>query len=319
MAEELIDDPNWDRKTLEKLLFATLKEQKRKRRWGIVFKLLFFTYLFIILAIIWPSSNTLPTPSKGKNHIGLIDIRGVIEENGASNAENVIESLQDAFKDKNTQAVILHINSPGGSPVQASEIYNEVTHLKTKYPKIKVYAVCGDLCASAAYFIASSADQIYANQASLVGSIGVLMDGFGFVDTIKKIGVERRLITSGSHKGFLDPFTPEKPDEVKFAQGLLDDVHQQFIDAVKKGRGARLKETPEIFSGLIWTGQQSLPLGLVDGFGSVNSVARDVIKNKSIVDYTIKPGLFQQLSDRMGASFGKEIGSELGLVPKGFR
>ncbi len=319
MAKELSNNPQWERQTLEKLLFNTLKEQRTKRRWSIFFKLLFFTILISFLILLWSNSfNNLSNASKTKAHIGLIDIRGVIDADAPASADNIIEGLQNAFDDKNTRAVILRINSPGGSPVQASQIYQEIRYLRTKHPSIKTYAVCDDLCASAAYYIASANDDIYANPSSLVGSIGVLMNGFGFVDAMKKFGVDRRLITAGSHKGFLDPFSPEKPDEKQIAENMIQGVHQQFINAVKQGRGDRLKENPALFSGLAWSGEEALPLGLIDGFGDLTSLSRDLIKNKNIVDYTVKPGLLQQLSDRIGASFAGKIGSELGITPHGF-
>ncbi|MES2998591.1 MAG: S49 family peptidase [Pseudomonadota bacterium] len=319
MIEELSSDPQWERKTLEKLLFNTLKEQKAKRRWSIFFKLLFFAILVSFLIILWPNSAKLPNTSKAKSHIGLVDIRGIIADSAPADADNIIEGLQNAFEDKNTQAVILRINSPGGSPVQASQVYQEIRYLRVKHPTIKLYTVCDDLCASAAYYIASASDDIYASPASLVGSIGVLMDGFGFVDTMKKVGVERRLLTAGDHKGFLDPFSPEKPDEKQIALRMTEDIHQQFINAVKQGRGERLKENSELFSGLAWTGEKALPLGLIDGFGDLTSLSRDLIKNNNIVDYTVKPGLFQQLTDRLGASFAEHISESLGITLKGFQ
>lgn len=313
--ENLSADPNWERKTLEKLVFAAVKEQRRGRRWGTFFKLLFFSYLFIMLWILWPEETaSLHQPVKNKEHVALIDIRGEIGEGTAANAEDIIAGLQEAFKDKNTEAVVLRINSPGGSPVQAGLVYDEIHYLRNRYKKTKIYTVCTDLCASAAYYVAAATDAIYANPSSLVGSIGVLMDGFGFVDSMQKLGMQRRLITSGAHKGFLDPFSPIKPDEEKYAQGLLNDVYEQFINRVKAGRGDRLKETPDIFSGLVWTGNKALPLGLIDGYGSIYSVAREVIKNKNIVDYTVKPGILQQLADRIGASFSHAIASEIGLT-----
>jgi protease IV len=305
----------WERKTLEKLLFNTLREQRAKRRWGIFFKLLFLAILVCFFIAIGSNSN-LANVVKSKSHIGLIDISGIIDENAPADADNVIEGLQNAFEDKNTQAIILRINSPGGSPVQASQIYQEIRYLRNKHPNIKLYTVCGDLCASAAYYIASASDAIYADPASLVGSIGVLMDGFGFVDTLKKLGVQRRLLTAGQHKGFLDPFSPEKPDEKQIALHMIEGVHQQFINAVKQGRKNRLKDNPELFSGLAWTGQEALPLGLIDGFGNLTSLTR-TLKNKNVVDYTIKPGLLQQLSDRMGASFAEKISVMLGIKPQG--
>jgi protease-4 len=303
----------WEREALSKLLFDTLKEQRHRRRWGIFFKSIFLLFLLAFLWIIWPEDN-FPTPSKNKKHVALIDVNGVIDDSMPANADNVIEGLQNAFKDKDTQAVILRINSPGGSPVQADNIYNEVQYLRHEYPSIKIHAVCSDLCTSAAYYIASSTNDIYANPSSLVGSIGVLMDGFGFVDTLKKVGAERRLMTSGDHKGFLDPFSPLKPDEVQDAQVLLNDVHQQFINKVEQGRGNRLvKNNPQLFSGLVWSGGQALPLGLIDGFGDAQSVARDLIKNEDIQDYTVKPNYLDQLADRLGASFSHTIAAQLGL------
>jgi protease IV len=317
MAEEQQNDPHWERKTLETLLNSTLKEQRSKRRWSIFFKFLLLAILISLLAALWPNSSNLARASKAKAHIGLIDIRGMIDDSAPANADNITEGLQTAFDDKNTQAVVLRINSPGGSPVQAAQIYQEIRYLRRKYPNIKVYTVCSDLCASGAYYIAAASDYIYANPASLVGSIGVVMNGFGFVDTLKKLGIERRLLTAGNHKGFLDPFSPEKPNEKQIALHMMEDVHQQFINAVKQGRGGRLKENPALFSGLAWTGQDALSLGLIDGFGDLNSLARDIIKNRNIVDYTVKPGLLQQLSDRMGAAFAEKISTRLGITPQG--
>lgn len=308
MSEHLTD-PAWEQKTLEKLVFESLKEQKRRRRWGVFFKLLFFIFLFAVLYVVWPDTD-LTNAGRNKKHVALVTIEGVVAANNEASADNVIEALQDAYKDKSTKGVILSINSPGGSPVQASQIYDEVRHLETTHKNIKIYAVCSDLCASAAYFIASSANYIYADPASLVGSIGVLMDGFGFVDTMHKVGVERRLLTSGTHKGFLDPFSPIKPDEEQYAQSLLDNVHEQFIEKVQKGRGDRLKKDPNLFSGLVWTGNQALPLGLIDGYGDVLSVARDVIKIDNVVDYTVKPNVLDQLSGTLGTKFAHSIATQ---------
>ena len=309
---EPVNNAVWEQKTLEKLIFETLKEQKRRRRWGVFFRLLFFIFVFAILYLLWPD-NDLSTASRTRDHVALITIDGIIAANNQASADNVIEALQDAYKDKSTKGVILNINSPGGSPVQASQIYDEVRYLQAKNKKIKVYAVCSDLCASAAYYIAASANYIYADPASLVGSIGVLLDGFGLVDTMHKVGAERRLFTSGNHKGFLDPFSPMKPEEQQYAQTLLDNVHQQFIQRVQQGRGSRLKNDPNLFSGLVWTGSQALPLGLIDGFGNVNSVSRDVIKSENIVDYTIKPSVLNQISNNLGAEFVHHLTSEFNL------
>lgn len=292
----------WEQKTIEKLLLENLNEQRRRRRWGILFKTLFFIFLLAFIWLFWPSDN-LPSSSKIKKHISMIDVRGEIDETSSAGADNIISGLQQAFKDKDTQAVILRINSPGGSPVQSANVYNEILYQRKKHPDIKLYVVCSDVCASGAYYIASAADSIYANPSSLVGSIGVLLDGFGFVDGMHKLGIERRLLTAGDHKGFLDPFSPLKPDEQQRAQSLIDNVHQQFIKAVVQGRGQRLKNDPQIFSGLVWTGEQALPLGLIDGFGDVQFVARNIIKNDNIVDSTVKPNFFDLVSHRIGTSF----------------
>lgn len=300
-------DQNPEKEILQQLAFASLKEQRRSRRWGIFFKSVFLLYLLLMLLLLLPSSSLDHTSP----HTALIEIRGVIEAGGPVDSDDVATSLNSAFKDSNTQGIILRINSPGGSPVQAAYIFDEVRRLRKKYPKIKVYAVCSDLCASAAYYIASSADQIYANPASLVGSIGALMDGFGFVDAMHKVGVQRRLLTAGQYKGMLDPFSPLKPEDEAYAQKMLDIIHQQFIDSVKLGRGNRLKNDPIIFSGLIWTGRQALDLGLIDGFGSTGYVAREIIKNDHIVDYTIKPSYVEILASKVGANFAQTVRSEL--------
>ena len=303
-------NPAWEQKTLEKLIFETLKEQRRRRRWNVFFRLLFFILLFAIVYSLWPNNDLTAGAVRGKNHVALINIDGVIAANNEASADNIIDALHDAFKDKATKAIILSINSPGGSPVQASQVYDEMRYLRAKHKDVKVYAVCSDLCASAAYFIASSADYIYADPSSLVGSIGVLLDGFGFVDTMQKVGVQRRLFISGIHKGFLDPFSPMKPDEQQYAQNLIDNVHQTFIQKVEQGRGNRLKSDPNLFSGLVWTGNQALPLGLIDGYGDVISVSRDIIKNEHIIDYTVKPNVFDQISGSFGSEFAHRIASE---------
>lgn len=310
MAEP--QSPEWEQKTIEKLLLENLKEQRRRRRWGILFKILFFLCLLAFLWLIWPSDN-LTSSVKSKKQVAMIDIRGEIDEATSASADNIINSLQQAFKAKETQAVILRINSPGGSPVQSANVYNEIRYQRQKHPNIKLYVVCSDVCASGAYYIASAGDFIYANPSSLVGSIGVLLDGFGFVDGMHKLGIERRLLTAGEHKGFLDPFSPLKPDEQQRAQSLIDNVHQQFIQAVEKGRGQRLKKDPQIFSGLVWTGEQALPLGLIDGFGDVQFVARNVIKNDNVVDNTVKPNFFDLVSRRIGADFAGAIMDRAGI------
>lgn len=314
MSDSPMNDPKWKNKTLEALLFSSLKEQRAKRRWGVFFKLLFFTGFFLLFMILWTSFTELPNNARLKPHIGIIDIRGVIGDEAPASADNIIKGLEEAFEQKNLQALVLRINSPGGSPVQAAQIYKEIRYLRKKNPKIKIYALCGDLCASAAYYIASASEDIYADPSSLVGSIGVVMNGFGFVDTLNKLGIERRLLTSGEHKGFLDPFSQQKPEEKEIAIQMMNDIHEQFIDAVKQGRGQRLKsDTQDLFSGLVWTGKEALNLGLIDGFADIFSLSRDLFKNNNIVDYTVKPGLLEQLSDRVGASFAHKVGTVFGL------
>jgi protease-4 len=303
---------NWQQPVLEKLLLETLNEQKRKRRWGIFFKLIYLFIIIIFFCLLF-NYNKLSSSALGKPHTALVNIKGEIFSGANASADNIVTGLTKAFKDSNTRGVILRINSPGGSPVQASYVFNEIMRLKAKYPKIKVYAVCSDVCASAAYYIASAADNIYADPASLVGSIGVLMDGFGFVDTLQKLGVERRLITAGSEKGFLDPFSPMSPQDHSYAQTMLNTVHQQFIAAVKRGRGSRLKNSPELFSGLAWTGEQALQLGLIDGYGSAGYVAREIIKNTNVVDYTKKSGLFSNLGKQMGTAFYHHFAEQMGF------
>ncbi len=287
----------WERQLLEELAVSSLKEQRRARRWGILFKVLTFSYLFILLFVALGWVDDVRVNTSG-THTALIDITGVISSDGMSNADNINASLQSAFKDKKTQGVILRINSPGGSPVQAGYINDEIRRLRTKYPKIPLYAVVGDVCASGGYYVAVAADKIFVDKASLVGSIGVLMDGFGFTGTLEKLGIERRLLTAGENKGFLDPFSPSDPKQKAHAQLLLGEIHEQFIRVVQDGRGERLKETPETFSGIIWTGQKSIDLGLADDIGSSEYVAREIIKADHIVDFTAKEGLAEHFAKR---------------------
>ena len=298
MAE---DGGDWERGVIEKLATEAIREQRRSRRWGIFFKLLTFAYItfFVVLAIDWRISRD---GLKGGKHTALVDIVGVIEPRGDANADRITSALQSAFKDSNTQGVILRINSPGGSPVQSGIIYDEIRRLRALYPIIPMYAVVEDMCASGGYYIASAADRIYVDKASIVGSIGVLMDGWGFTGTMEKLGVERRLLTAGENKAFMDPFSPVNAKHKEFAQQLLDDVHQQFIDVVKRGRGKRLKETPELYSGLMWTGAKSIELGLADGYGSLDFVAREVIKAEDIVDFTQKENIAERFAKRLGAA-----------------
>lgn len=307
------DNDKWQKEMLTKLAFASLNEQRRARRWGIFFKSIFAGYLFLILFVMLSGGDADRRNFKPGKHTSLIDIKGVIAAGADASADNIIAGLRDAFEDKDTAGVILRINSPGGSPVQAGYINDEIKRLRGKYPKIKVYAVITDICASGGYYIASAADEIYADKASLVGSIGVIMNGFGFVDSMKKLGVERRLYTAGKHKGFLDPFSPQNDEEVAHIKSMLEDIHQQFINVVKAGRGKRLKDDKDLFTGLIWTGEESVKLGLVDGLASSSTVARDVIKAGNIVDYTHRPNYWQRIADRIGASAATELATMLHL------
>lgn len=304
---------NWERGVLEKLAMSAIQEQRRARHWGILFKTLTFAYLFLVLFLVmgWVG-NSEKALSTGK-HTALVDMQGVISADSSASADNLIPSLQDAFEDKNTLGVILRINSPGGSPVQAGQINDEIRRLRAKHPQIPLYAVVEDICASGGYYVAVAADKIYVDKASLIGSVGVLMDGFGFTGTMEKLGVERRLITAGTNKGFLDPFSPANPAHQAYAKQMIKEIHQQFIDVVKQGRGKRLKETPDTFSGLVWNGQRGIELGLADGYGSVESVARDVIKAEKIVDFTMK----ENFADRLAKRFGAGVASAIGFSAQG--
>lgn len=300
-------------KLLEKTLLASVQEQRRARRWGIFFKLLTFAFLFV--AVVLPMLDLEGGASRRSSHTALIDVQGVIADKEAASAENIVTALQKAFEDEKTKGVILRINSPGGSPVQSGYVYDEIRRLRATKPDIKVYAVITDLGASGAYYIASAADEIYADKASLVGSIGVTAAGFGFVGTMEKLGVDRRTYTSGEHKAFLDPFQPQKTDETQFWQGVLDTTHRQFIASVKQGRGDRLKDKdhPELFSGLVWTGEQAVGLGLVDGLGNASYVARELIKEKDIVEYTVEESPFDRFSKKIGTSMAERIATLVGF------
>jgi len=295
------NDPQWERDLIAKLATAALKEQRRARLWGIFFKLLTFAYVTFLLVVLvdWKGRAEM---ASGKKHTAMVEVSGLIAPGSDASAERVTSALQAAFKDKNTQGVVVRCNSPGGSPVQAQTIYDEMRRLRKKYPEIPLYAVVDDVCASGGYFVAAGADRIFVARASVVGSIGVLMNGFGFTGLMEKLGVERRLITAGENKAMLDPFSPVDEKDVAHLKQLMADIHQQFIGVVKEGRGKRLKETPEIFSGLIWTGQKSVELGLADGFGSLDSVARDVVKAEDIVDFSSRESVVEKFARRFGAS-----------------
>lgn len=308
MAE---NDGQWERAAIERLAGAALQEQRRARRWGIFFKLLTFAYItvLILMALDWGERRE----TSGK-HTALVEVSGLIAPGTDASAERVMASLQAAFKDENTQGVVVRINSPGGSPVQSSYIYEEMRRLRKKHPAVPLYAVIEDVCASGGYYVAAAADRIYVGRSSIVGSIGVRMDSFGVTGLMEKLGVERRLLTAGDNKGFLDPFLPVDPSQKAHAQALLEEVHRQFIEAVRDGRGSRLRETPDMFSGLIWTGQKSVELGLADAIGSLDYVAREVVKAEKVVDYTQKENLAEKFARRLGAGAANAV---LGFALRG--
>ncbi len=295
--------PGWERAALERLLNAQLKEQRAARRWRVTLRLLWLGFLgalaWMLFAHVPSSTTSVSTP-----HTALIEVQGEIADGTEAGADQVVTALRQAFEDSGSQAVVLLINSPGGSPVQAGMINDEIHRLKALHNK-PVYAVVEETCASAAYYIAAAADNIYVDKASLVGSIGVLMDGFGFTGLMDKLGVERRLLTAGENKGFLDPFSPQSDVQRAYAQSMLSEIHNQFIAVVRKGRGDRLKETPEMFSGLVWSGEKAVALGLADGFGSLDHVAREVVKAADIVDYTQRENVASRLARRFGAAVGE--------------
>ncbi|MEQ1637951.1 MAG: S49 family peptidase [Methylococcales bacterium] len=301
--------PGWERGVVEKLAFAALNEQRTTRRWGVFFKGLMFLYLtgLIILAV-YPKMNFREASSE-KEHTAVIDLVGVIAEDKDANAKAIIEGLRDAVKDKHTKGIILHANSPGGSPVQSWDVFDEIRKIKKEHPTLPIYTVVSDICASGCYYIAAASDKIFVNQASIIGSIGVLMDGFGFVNVMEKLGVERRLLTAGTHKAMLDPFSPVKEAETAYMSGMLNEVHQQFITAVRTGRGDRLKETPEMFSGLVWSGESSLKLGIADALGNDDYVAKEIIGAKKLVNFTQEELLIDRLAGKLGAAFGQAITS----------
>ncbi|MDM8569807.1 S49 family peptidase [Thiotrichales bacterium HSG1] len=304
-------EENWEQDILNRLAFASLNEQRRARRWRIFFLFLTFAYLFLIfLAVAEPdwqlSGESIVTSDK---HTAIVEIKGIISSETEASADQVISNLRDAFEHKKTAGVIIRINSPGGSPVQAGYINDEIVRLREKYPEIPLYAVATDICASGGYYIAAAADEIYADKASIVGSIGVLMSSFGFVGAMEKMGIERRLLTAGENKGFLDPFSPSQEKDIDHIKTALDNIHAQFIEVVKNGRGDRLKDTDtsQVFSGLVWTGEQAIKLGLVDGLGSSSYVAREIIKVEKLKDFTTTPNYFDQFAKQMGTSAAESM------------
>jgi len=298
----------WERQVIERLAFGALEEQRRARRWKIAFRLIL---LVLILLVVFANPREWGGKAGASHYTALVDMEGEISSDQLASADNIVAGLRVAFESKNTAGVILRVNSPGGSPVQSRYIYDEIKRLREKYPKIPLYAVIGDMCASGCYYVVAGADKIYADRGSLVGSIGVLMNGFGFTETMKKLGVERRLIAAGEHKGFLDPFAPLKPEEKQLALKMLDDIHQQFIEAVRAGRGKALKETKDMFSGLFWTGDQAKEMGLIDEFGSASFVAREVFEAEDIVDFTFRENFVDRFARRFGAAMGETMALRL--------
>ena len=301
----------WSRDLLERFARESLAEKRRARRWNLALRLAWLVFL-VTLAVVWTGPQWL-RPDSGGPHSALVEISGVIGDEGDASADEVVASLRAAFEDADTAGVIVRINSPGGTPVQAGYINDEIERLRALHPDTPLYAVIADVAVSGGYYVAAAADAIYASRSSIVGSIGVLMDGFGFADAMHKLGVERRLITAGEHKGFLDPFSPATEDEVAHLRSMLGEIHDEFIDAVKRGRGDRLAGDADIFSGLIWTGARGKELGLVDDFGSSSYVAREVIGAEDIVDFTIRPSHLDTIADRLGAGIARTLGAALNL------
>lgn len=298
---------------LEKVALASIDEQRKARRWGIVFKLLTFTYLVVILVMVTSGDkHGGKTSESSAEHVAIVELKGEIADGKDANADDLISSLTDAFEAKNSKAVVLRINSPGGSPVQSAYVYDAIHQLRGKYPNKKLYAVITDMGASGAYYIASAADQIYVSPASLVGSIGVIMPNFGVQGLTQKLGIEDRTMTAGEHKAILNPMAPITAEEKAHVQKLLNTIHQQFISAVKQGRGQRLKENPQIFSGLFWTGQQAVELGLADGFGSVKTINK-LAGTDEQVDYTKGLNPMDNLIRKLGTSMGESIAAKLDL------
>ncbi len=299
-----------DWKLIEKLVMSLQSEQRRSRRWGIFFKFLTFGYLFALLFMIQSPMGGSMDAVTGQ-HTALVEVTGPISADELASADNLVGSLRAAFEAEKSKAVVLRINSPGGSPVQSGYVYDEIKRLRQEYPDKKVYAVISDVGASGAYYIAAAADEIYANRASLVGSIGVVAGGFGFTELMEKLGVDRRLYTAGENKAFLDPFSPERDEDIAFWQGVLENTHAQFITAVKDGRGDRLAEDERLFSGLVWSGEQALELGLIDGLGSSSWVARELVGAEELVDYSRSPSPFQQLVEQLGVAMGQGVATQL--------
>jgi len=300
------DDPEWERALINRLAIEFLREQRRSQRWGTVFKLGILLYL-ILLAVAFVADGVGKTLGTAGEHTALVEVDGLIAPDAEASADRIVTGLRKAFEAHNAKGIILRINSPGGSPVQSGYVYDEIRRLREKHPDRPVYAVAADVCASGAYYIAAAADEIYVDEATLIGSIGVRLDSFGFQRALEELGIQRRLLTAGEHKGILDPFSPLSDWERDFLQGLLDQLHQQFINAVEEGRGDRLVDNDQLFSGLFWTGQESVELGLSDGIGSPGYVAREVIGAEEIVKYSEKRDLLERFTDRVGAAFANAV------------
>ena len=306
------NESSFEQNIVNRLVQEILAEQRRARRWGVFFKSLLALYLFAFL-VIFLAEDMVSSPIGGEKHTALVEIKGLISADTEASADYIVTGLREAFENNKTAGVIVRINSPGGSPVQAGYINDEIIRLRAKYPDIPLYAVISDICASGGYYIAAASDKIYANKASIVGSIGVVMASFGFVDAIKKLGIERRLLHAGESKGFLDPFTPLKDEDIAHVDGLLVAIHRQFINVVKRGRGERIKEDDQLFTGLIWTGEQSVELGLVDALGSAGYVAREIIGAEDIVDFTKRETVFDRFASRIGATIAEKLNTRFEL------
>lgn len=307
-------NPNWERQALEHLLLENLKETRKARRWRAVLRVL--TLLVIVGALLSIFDFHLPGKGMGvEKHTALVTLEGEISSSSMANAMDINSSLLSAFESESSAGVVLRINSPGGSPAQAGMINDEIHRLRKLYPKKPFYVVVEDICASGGYYVAVAADQILVDKASLVGSIGVIMEGFGFTGLMDKLGVTRRMITSGSNKGMMDPFSKENPKQVEMVKTMIDEIHQQFIAVVKEGRGDRLKDVPDLFSGRIWNGEQAVKIGLADGYGTVDTVARDIFKAPDILDYTMKENFAERVAKRFGAEAGAAAGKALVKTP----
>ncbi|MDF1757916.1 MAG: S49 family peptidase [Legionellaceae bacterium] len=312
MNQQSASDTSNPQEIINQIVLEHFKEQNRKRRWRWVRRIL-VTLVIIFLVVAFNYGRVEDTATKNKPHVGIIDIKGEINSSQVVSSDSLMKSLTSAYESKGLKALILRIDSPGGSPVQADYMFNALRYFRDKYPDVKTYSVCVDMCASAAYYVASAADEIYANPSSLVGSIGVVYNGFGFVEAMEKLGVSRRLKTSGSNKGFMDQFSPVKLEQEKDLMVMLDLIHNQFIKQVKLGRGSRLKINDETFSGLIWTGEQAREMGLIDGFASSGQLARDIIKIESLVDYTEKHSVIDQFADKLGSSIVHQLPQAIGI------